>query len=402
MNGKPKNLRAAFLAAAHCTHPDTDAADKSLLAYLTAYANYKTGENSRPGNRNLADVINFTDRGMKNRLTQLITYGLLERTERGDGRGRASAYRLCWESPFYPDQAPGGEWLSDKPGTLDCPDSPKEPGTLDCPDSSETGNGAAINREQEGDKPGTAESETGNPSVPHNKSATEEQHQPTLQPQNSQSGTGNAEGGKEGISPKTPTWPLVGLPEQMLGAVATKEHRAAVLDQISKIGLPVFHAALRAWIAGRQYPVAGPGGLTRPIWGVWLEEGRPFIEAELLSIRRAKNKVDREAKNNAFIEQQMRWGIFEWGQCPDLREHLYQTNPADAALLRDLLEPPTPATGRDYHYGQEKFLALPADETKRLVALVKAAREDLARIRQEETAAFSGNNEASLDELEEP
>src|ERR1019366_1934249 len=64
--------------------------------------------------------------------TKNIDRGLIERTELGNGRGKASVYRVCLENPYYPDQTPGGESLIE----ACCPDSIDSDQKACCPDSS--------------------------------------------------------------------------------------------------------------------------------------------------------------------------------------------------------------------------------------------------------------------------
>src|ERR1700758_4247491 len=128
MNGTPKSHRAVELAAAHCTHPDINGTDKALLMYLAICSDHAKGTNSHPGNRNLTDVLCLTDSPTDARLRKNRERGLIARTERGDGRGKASAYRLCLESPYFPDFTPGGECLVvEKPPCPDGADSDSKP-----------------------------------------------------------------------------------------------------------------------------------------------------------------------------------------------------------------------------------------------------------------------------------
>jgi len=175
MNGKPKNQRAALSAAFHCTHPDLDGVDAALLAYLAHNATFGTGENSHPGNRNISDVLKLCDRATDKRLKKNIDRGLIERTRRADGRKCASAYRLCWESCFYPDFTPGGEPLTDKPRTVECADSGYKPRTGE----PETANAKTQNRALENLKPRTGEPETANCRVPATISTPEEHRKHT-------------------------------------------------------------------------------------------------------------------------------------------------------------------------------------------------------------------------------
>ena len=123
MNGKPKSYRALLLAAAHCTHPDTDAADSCLLQYLAQYSAQDSGKNSHPGNHNLCQTMRLSRSAVNSRLSKNIARGLIERTEVGDGRSKASVYRICLESSYYPDQTPSGELLIEEVSCLDRTDN---------------------------------------------------------------------------------------------------------------------------------------------------------------------------------------------------------------------------------------------------------------------------------------
>ncbi|MBZ5512593.1 MAG: hypothetical protein LAN70_15685 [Acidobacteriia bacterium] len=157
MNGKPKSHRASILAASYCTHPDIDAADSMLFVCLAAYADYGTGSNSRPGNESIQHAMKLTNNPSKIRITKNIERGLIERTFRANGRKQASIYRLCFESPHFPDQAPNGEWLIEKPDHGDDPDKtgPWKPNSGQKPDheSAETGPRTQLNRTTDQQKP---------------------------------------------------------------------------------------------------------------------------------------------------------------------------------------------------------------------------------------------------------
>jgi hypothetical protein len=136
---KPKSQRAAEMACFHCTHPDVDSADKALLVYLALNCNFGTGKNSHPGNDCLLDAASISKATTKRRLAKNIDRGLIERTERGDGRSTASVYRLCFESPHYPEKTPSGELLTDKAAHPDEPVKQSKAAHLDEPVKSETG-----------------------------------------------------------------------------------------------------------------------------------------------------------------------------------------------------------------------------------------------------------------------
>jgi hypothetical protein len=106
MNGRPKNHRALLLAVAYVQHPDLDGVDSAILLCLVANGDHGTGRNCRPGNDALEIVAKLKWSALHVRLERLIEHGLIKRTERGDGRGRASKYDLCLGNPAYPDYAP--------------------------------------------------------------------------------------------------------------------------------------------------------------------------------------------------------------------------------------------------------------------------------------------------------
>jgi hypothetical protein len=166
MNDKPKSHHAMVLATLHCTHPALDGADKTILTCLVENGDHGTGENCRPGNYNLMDAVRLTKRALQPRINKLIAAGLIDRTEIGDGRGRATIYRILWKSEYYPDKTPSGkEWLIDKPGSPDSPDSKQ--GSVDSPDSPETGQPDRTNRAAAVAEPGSTETETGQSGLPH-------------------------------------------------------------------------------------------------------------------------------------------------------------------------------------------------------------------------------------------
>jgi hypothetical protein len=135
---KYTSQRAVYLAASHCSHPELDATDTLLLVYLALNGDFGTGKNSHPGNLNIRHALKLTDSPTDARLKKNIERGLIERTARADGRGKASTYRLCLESPYYPEQTPGGESLTDKPPCLDGAVKEYKPPCLDGAVVSET------------------------------------------------------------------------------------------------------------------------------------------------------------------------------------------------------------------------------------------------------------------------
>lgn len=294
MNGKPVTSRALRLAALHCTHPGLDGADKAILACLVENGDHGTGENCRPGNRNLMDAVRLTKRPLDARIDRLIAAGLIDRTERGDGRGRASVYRILWCSNHYPDLTPNGEWLINKPGCVDSPDCKKEPGCVDSHDSPVTGLADRETGLFAESKPGCAPGETGLSGQPHTISAPEskahtEPHTPASKLEKS---AGEAGGGSfgESSSPKTQQERWVeliknaDLPESMKFAQPTKDERDIILaqreaivvsDQMIKNGYTkdlYFGQAVSDWEEQQSPPISK---LAYGRWKRWLETGDP-------------------------------------------------------------------------------------------------------------------------------
>jgi hypothetical protein len=275
MNGKPISGHALRLAVLHCTHPVLDGADKAILTCLIENGDHGTGENCRPGNRNLLDAVRLTKRPLDSRIDRLISAGLIERTERGDGRGHASVYRIRWRSNHYPDQTPNGELLIDKPGCVDSPDCKNEPGCVDSHDYSET-------RLLEEPKPGCAPTETGLSGQPHTISAPEskahtEAHTPASQPEKA---AGNAGGCSIGESSphrsKTSQERWVefvtheDMPQEMRHAAPTEEERNKVLAQLDEIGADNLVNAVDDWVDMQSPPIHT---LHYGRWKRWLETG---------------------------------------------------------------------------------------------------------------------------------
>lgn len=121
MNGKPKTYGAMQKAVGYCTHPDLDGVDIAILGCFARYAD-AAGRNSFPGNVNLCAASRLGQSSMLARVAKLRDkYQLIEMTQKGDGRGNASEYRVCLESSHFPDRAPGGgrEWFIDQPSGRD-------------------------------------------------------------------------------------------------------------------------------------------------------------------------------------------------------------------------------------------------------------------------------------------
>jgi hypothetical protein len=297
MNGKPKNHRGLCLAAFHVKHPDIDAHDKLLLTYLAQNSDHNTAPESHPGNKNISDAILFKDRATDNRLTLNIARGLIERTSRADGRGKASTYRICWEKSFYPNQAPTGEWLIEKPPTPDdgqieprtvgCADSvggQEEPRTVGCADSDATAHRESHNRASVESKPRTSDPITAHPTVPAAFDLPTP-HQPPTQ---------TAHGWWEGFSQRTATI------DEMLGAIVSAPQKKALYAQSLLCGDDMLLAAIREWVDKRSMPV----DTLRNKWAAWLDEGAPFVTRAIAGRAAAIQKVMDDAATQAGVDRQ--------------------------------------------------------------------------------------------------
>jgi len=103
--GKTYNTQWALEeAVSHCTHPDLDAADVLLLWKIAHHCKHGNGCGAHAGNRDMAAVLRKSERTTDYRLQKLIRLKLIERTFAAVGRGKASEYRICLESDFYPPE----------------------------------------------------------------------------------------------------------------------------------------------------------------------------------------------------------------------------------------------------------------------------------------------------------
>jgi hypothetical protein len=290
MKGKPKSHRAVLLAAAHCKHPANDAVDTALLLYLAVNSDRGTGENSHPGNRNIADALKLTDSPTDARLGKLITRGLIERTARADGRGKASSYRLCLESEHYPDQTPGGEGLVETAppiqggietapatqGGIETALRPTETALCD------TGNRPVQEPKPPcaADKPPCAVAET---ALPRQAATRDSQESTNYPPANHGEAAGWQAGGQRvgrvSPHPKTQTerdrWlafiNAAELPDALRYAEPMPETRTKVLVQLDEIGNTEFMGmALGEWEQLQSPPLST---LAYGRWERWIETG---------------------------------------------------------------------------------------------------------------------------------
>ena len=298
MNSKPKSSLALMKAASHCTHPELDGVDKSLLAYLAMYADKITGENSHPGNKNIADALGLTDRPTDARLQKNVARGLIERTARADGRSKASTYRLCIESPYYPNRTPGGEWLIEEPPNPEPPgDKPRCVGSADnseladkprcvgSADNSETALPTGENRAAETPKPRCDSPETALSGQP----AIKSHPNPTNHP------------------PKPEPWDgwLVSLPTELHGSILSKGNQSKLESQIQQHGRELVKAAIVRWVLVREMDIAG---LRSSKWDAWFRECGPHVQYALseqaTNAQRLKDAVNIEANINRQLAEE--------------------------------------------------------------------------------------------------
>jgi hypothetical protein len=281
MNCPPKSLQAFAKACWFCTHPDVDGEDRSLLAFLAVNSDSGTGQNSRPGNVNLEVALQLKRRAIQRRVNPLVSIGLLEITERGDGRGNATTYRVVWESPCFPDQAPGGnrEWLIvDKPRRIedaDSDDAEPKPRRVEDADSD-------LNRVASDYKPRRQEKETASSSSqeapkPRRLGAAT----PVSPPKPTNPHTG--EGGLEGWI--TNHCDQMGVPAESIKNILDGKVRAKGEANVVR--------ALNKFLERPQ----GVVGLKSP-WAMCLKE----LDVYLAVVDDANMVADREAKKEAAIQ----------------------------------------------------------------------------------------------------
>lgn len=267
MNGTAKSLRALGLSAWHCTHPELDSADKALLSYLATYAKLD-GSSAHPGNRNIADALGLKDSATDVRIKKNIARGLIERTERANGRNRASCYRLCVESPFYPDQTPGGEHLTtrlDHPSTEEILYKPPGADRADSLDrNARLGSG---NRPVELPKPPGQEVETARSRPTTNKNTTNTQ--PPNGVESEQGGGQSLEDSNSGRLKKL----MIDIPPEMQTAPLNKNHTLRLQKQITEHGAEKLAIAISAWARHRELPIES----LNKKWDAWFNEGSEYL-----------------------------------------------------------------------------------------------------------------------------
>jgi hypothetical protein len=248
VKGTPKTLRAIVQAALSANHPSLDGTDKALLAQLALNADVKTGNGSRPGNSTLKDAAVLSQSAMLARIAKMEKIGLIKRTEVGDGRGRASVYRICFEHEGFPDYS-RNECLTDSPA---------------CKPSGPDRNVSSANLPVIGPKPS---GETNKPSCVSDKpscldrNTSEEHPKPTNPPSKP-----DTVGGWDGF--------LTLLPTEMDGAVARIDQRASLEALLQKHGSKALAGAVLLWIEKRDRPV---DETLKAKWRAFLEEGQKYI-----------------------------------------------------------------------------------------------------------------------------
>lgn len=329
MKSRPKSHRALMLAVqyvdASMVEGGLNARECLILNCLATNARSASGEGSRPGNTNLLAASKLkSSSAMRRYFPMLEGKGLIERTEVGDGRKKASVYSICWKHPAYPDKAPNdGELLTEKLAESEsaCFDEnlPNPNGKL-AESESETCRSEAGNLPNSGRK--LAEYDSA-----HNNPPAEEQQTP-IQPPAPQSGA--ADGGRRVLSGpamlrefkrRLPllTWPD-GTPfgDLFEGAPMPSAIKKRTEVALVKFGLDVMLDTVRRWVVKRDMPVQG----LRQKWLYFGDECQPHLEAALAAARgnSAEGKASQAANEEARQEYQERYidqmNLLVWNREP--------------------------------------------------------------------------------------
>jgi hypothetical protein len=294
MNGKPKNHMALVLAAFHCTHPDLDGKDATLLAYLAVRSDHGIGTNSYPGNTNLGDALKLGDTATDERLAKNIERGLIVRTARAEGRSKASVYRLCLESPYYPDRLPGGkrEWLIDNPPALNRADNEKPPAAdrahiankppaLDRADNLETARPNEENRPEQNAKPPGLEAESARSRAATTRDSPETHQPPTLTFPQKKAGEGGEGADAQKQNQEKALWQEftqgLGKIDDLRGTVPSTAEKTALLKQMGIYSVAKLLDAISTWAEERRPRIEGRdfGRMT-----CWLDECGPYLASK--------------------------------------------------------------------------------------------------------------------------
>jgi len=115
MNGKPRPFPALLRSVQYSDIAQMPSArrtgkmvDKAILCCLAQNAS-DVGAGARPGNAALMQAAGVGHSQLGIHLDRLIAAKLIERTYRGDGHGNASAYRILYKHPAFPDRSPNGK-----------------------------------------------------------------------------------------------------------------------------------------------------------------------------------------------------------------------------------------------------------------------------------------------------
>ena len=106
MKEKPTSYGHMLKTTALVEHSALTQADRHVLLALALYADGNTGRRTWPGKKKLAKVTGYSSRWITERLDFLESQGLIQTMAHAKGgRGNATEYRLCFESPAYLDDA---------------------------------------------------------------------------------------------------------------------------------------------------------------------------------------------------------------------------------------------------------------------------------------------------------
>lgn len=91
---------------------------------------------------------------------------------------------------------------------------------------------------------------------------------------------------------------MAAVPEEMRGAVASKEQKTAILKQLLTCDVPYLIKAIEDWVEERDMPIE-----ERKFgkWGCWLAECEPFVQEQRKEYQRARRVKDLQDFRDAFV-----------------------------------------------------------------------------------------------------
>ncbi len=283
-------------------------ADKNILSCIAGDARSASGYGARPGNVNLCVAASLKLSAMLRRVQILIGKALIERTEIGDGRKKASVYRICWEHPAYPDRAPGGkrEWFIEADSECLAENIPNE-AVKHSEGQAETFRRDAVNIPNEPRKHSAPDSED-------NRRSTEEQQ--TIHPNPKPSATS---GGWMALVENLPAMMKKEIP------LLPKSDLAAFKTLVAQEGAPLTLATVTLWIDERPMSVED---LRQLKCRAFLKEYAPYLEkakANTPEARAAKQRQE-DQQQEAAAAFSRKCALEQWPEEFEAEETLEETH----------------------------------------------------------------------------